>query len=195
MEIIDARHKMNATKLKAFFNGLSENEEFLAHIDSDVPINDVLLTKDKMRDYIVNEISCKQLDKNIDIYFVAENVTLVMWVLDFVYWQNEKRISKLFDNNEEQKTEIKKSKSTSRKNARNFNIIVKYKDDEATSETFEGIESDAIEWVNRLNKIYTIRGFYNKVVVFSINGSEFMTLKELEKKDILTLQKGKGKGE
>lgn len=107
-----------------------------------------------------------------EIQIIAIDEVLCILVSDYQYWHTEKRVAKLFGTKIPEKTTVTTNA--------NFTIgIAFYENGEIAEEKyFTGSEKECVDWINKEYKIYAIKSFFKKDIVFKIDKDDWKSIDE-----------------
>lgn len=186
IEIIEAANSLTVSKWKKFIKQLTDDEkQFPVIVDNVIEFID----KEHPEKMFENEkLLTTIVDKNQDIYFIGNNISLHTIGLDYLWYKGRPdRIAKLFKLDNKPKA-VKQSQTTS-----DISVACAVRKDGQILDvsSFVGNIKSAIQFLNDSYRIKLAKSFFKDEVVFCINytedSSEWFTFEELQEKGVFSV--------
>lgn len=170
MTIIDGKRKLNPDQMHEFLSACKEDDAILVMIDT----IERQYTTSTLRSFFEQQEfpECKE---DLPITIASNDAMLEILGIDYNWWAGTRRLNKLFGG-----PVVKKSTKKIEDEPVSVNVIVgiKYEDEEDSVQFFEGSRKLAVEWLNKNYQLYSLKSFFKKKILVSIDKDEFKSIDE-----------------
>lgn len=176
---IDAKGLLSKELIDLFTECHDPEDSFMIFVGEEM-LDKVYKVKELKQFFI--DMKEREEKDSTEVILASSAVSFVLSWKDIRMYRSRK-LKELFP--EEEKEKKKESKKVDKNEV--ICCALKYSDDEDPKNVahFEGTRAQCVEWLNRINMIYTIRGYYKRDILISIKGSEFMSIPEAKEKGLI----------